>query len=146
MSVTDPSLASAVATATDGSKRRILVAEDERSTMRLFQFQLERSGFAVLPFETGTEVVERALKSPPDLAILDYNLPGRTGLELIEAFKSVAVLAAVPIIVVTGYRDPALHERLLAAGANDVISKPFSPVRLTDRINELLAGAQRRRD
>ena len=118
---------------------RILVAEDERTTLRLFQFQLERSGFEIVPFETGTEVVERSLSSPPDLAIFDYNLPGRTGLELIEAFKADEKLAGIPIIVVTGYRDPALHERLLSAGANDVISKPFSPVRLTERIRELLA-------
>ena len=117
---------------------RILVAEDERTTLRLFQFQLERSGFEIVPFETGTEVVERSLLSPPDLAIFDYNLPGRTGLELIEAYKSDARLSEIPIIVVTGYRDPALHERLLTAGANDVISKPFSPMRLTDRIKELL--------
>jgi CheY-like chemotaxis protein len=120
------------------SAPRILVAEDERTTLRLFQFQLERSGFEIVPFETGTEVVERALLSPPDLAIFDYNLPGRTGLELIEAFKADDTLAGIPIIVVTGYRDPALHDRLLAAGANEVISKPFSPVRLTDRIKELL--------
>jgi two-component system cell cycle response regulator DivK len=117
---------------------RILVAEDERTTLRLFQFQLERSGFEILPFETGTEVVERSVLSPPDLAIFDYNLPGRTGLELIEAFKSDDRLSAIPIIVVTGYRDQALHARLLSAGANDVISKPFSPLRLTDRIKELL--------
>lgn len=120
------------------SAARIFVAEDERTTLRLFQFQLERSGFEMVPFETGTEVISRALSMPPDLAILDYNLPGRTGLELIEAFKGEPSLASIPIIVVTGYRDPALHERLLGAGANDVISKPFSPVRLTERIHELL--------
>ncbi len=116
----------------------ILVAEDERITMRLFQFQLERSGFQTMPFTNGTEVVERAREMTPDLAILDYNLPGRTGLELIEAFKDDSVLVNVPIVVVTGYRDPALHERLLSAGANEVISKPFSPAGLTERINELL--------
>ncbi len=120
------------------SAPRIFVAEDERTTLRLFQFQLERSGFEMVPFETGTEVVSHALSAPPDLAILDYNLPGRTGLELIEAFKAEPGLESIPIIVVTGYRDPALHERLLGAGANDVISKPFSPVRLTERIHELL--------
>jgi len=118
--------------------KRILVAEDERTTMRLFQFQLERSGFEMMPFSSGTEVVDKARQTPPDLAILDYNLPGRTGLELIEAFKDDDSLARVPIVVVTGYRDPALHERLLKAGANEVISKPFSPVGLTERINELL--------
>ncbi len=118
--------------------KRILVAEDERTMMRLFQFQLERSGFEMMPFNCGTEVVEKARATPPDLAIFDYNLPGRTGLELIQAFKDDATLAKVPIVVVTGYRDPALHERLLNAGANEVISKPFSPVGLTGRINELL--------
>ena len=112
--------------------KRILVAEDERTTMRLFQFQLERSGFRMMPF---------TCDAPPDLAILDYNLPGRTGLELIEAFKADPILEKVPIVVVTGYRDPALHQRLLNAGANEVISKPFSPVALTERINELLVLA-----
>lgn len=131
-----------VATSSDSrcvAARRILVAEDDRTTMRLFQFQLQRTGFQMIPFEAGTEVLEHALQSPPDLAILDYNLPGRTGLELIESFKSETSLEEIPIIVVTGYRDPALHGRLLAAGANEVISKPFSPVRLTERIHELLA-------
>lgn len=75
----------------------------------------------------------------PDLAILDYEMPGCSGMDLIRAFRGNPSLASKPIIVVTGYRELALKEALLDAGANDVILKPFSPGLLGQRVIELLA-------
>ncbi len=121
--------------------KTVLVAEDEAITLRLFQYQLTRAGFIPMMFRDGLEVVERARRTPPDLAILDYNLPGRNGLELIEGFKADEVLKWIPIIVVTGFRDPDLRRQFMEAGAADVICKPFSPAALNNRIRELIGVA-----
>ncbi|CAN5238704.1 hypothetical protein BH23VER1_BH23VER1_36830 [soil metagenome] len=122
-------------------KPRILVADDETVTLRLHHLLLTREGFEPSLFDNGDAVLAAAAELAPDLAILDYGLPGKNGLELVIAFRAHPMLARVPIIVVTGYRELELKEELLRAGANDIVLKPFSPRLLKDRIDHFLALA-----
>jgi len=118
--------------------KRVLIADDEPITLRLLEASVRRVGCQCDLFRTG-DAVMRAMESvSPDLAILDYAMPGSSGMELVRAFRNHSALAERPIIVVTGYRELALTEALLEAGANDVILKPFSPGLLGQRVVELL--------
>jgi DNA-binding response OmpR family regulator len=118
--------------------KRVLVADDEPVTLRLHQMVLRQAGVEAALFEDGDSVILEMDSVSPDLAVLDYQLPGKNGLELVAALRAHPKLAGIPIIVVTGYRELELKEALLEAGANEVIIKPFSPRMLRARIEELL--------
>jgi len=117
---------------------KVLIADDEPITLKMLEMSVKRMGCECALFSDGDDVVEQVDSVRPDLAILDYQLPGRSGLELIQSFKANPMMADKPIIVVTGYRELALKESLIAAGADDVILKPFSPQLLGQRVVELL--------
>ena len=117
----------------------VLIADDEPITLRLLEMSVAQAGNHCSLFTNGPDVIDNAEEIDPDLAILDYQLPGCSGLELIEKFfKQSEKLQGKPIIVVTGYRELALKESLINAGADDVILKPFSPRLLGQRVNELI--------
>lgn len=123
---------------TNEPKKTILVADDDPVMLRLLQLNLGKAGFSVVSCSEGTSVLETALAVKPSVALLDYLLPGRTGLELIEDFKKTPSLAAVPIIVVTGQGKGSTRNELMAAGAIEVFTKPFSPSLLIETIKEQL--------
>ncbi|MEM9226555.1 MAG: response regulator [Verrucomicrobiota bacterium] len=118
--------------------KTILVADDDPVMIKLLELNLKRSGFRVEICREGLSVVPMALESLPALAVIDLMLPGKSGLELIEAFQEEPALAKTPIIVVTGQGKGSTREQLLAAGARTVFTKPFSPTLLITRIRELL--------
>ena len=119
--------------------KRVLIADDEPITLRLLEASVRRTGCDCALFGSGSDVMREMEAVAPDLAILDYEMPGCNGIDLIRAFRGSPILAGKPIIVVTGYRELALQEALLEAGANEVILKPFSPGLLGQRVVELLA-------
>ncbi len=118
--------------------KRVLIADDEPVTLRLLEASVRRTGCDCALFRTGDEVMREMRAVDPDLAILDYEMPGCSGMDLVRAFRGNPALAMKPIIVVTGYRELSLKEALLDAGANEVILKPFSPGLLGQRVVELL--------
>jgi DNA-binding response OmpR family regulator len=120
---------------------KILIADDDPVMVKLFEFNLRRNGFELVLCREGHSVVSQAHAHRPDLAIFDYMLPGRSGLELIQDFRADEGLAALPIIVVTGQGKGSTRQDLLGAGANEVFTKPFSPTVLLARIRELLTPA-----
>ncbi|MGF1451930.1 MAG: response regulator transcription factor [Opitutales bacterium] len=118
---------------------KILIADDDPVMVKLFEFNLKRSGFELVLCREGSAVVPQARATSPHLAIFDYMLPGRSGLELIQDFRGDDDLQALPIIVVTGQGKGSTRQELLDAGADEVFTKPFSPTVLIARIRELLA-------
>lgn len=116
----------------------ILIADDDPVMVKLFEFNLKRGGFDLVLCREGTSVVTQALSSKPAIAIFDYMLPGRSGLELIQDFRGHDELKEIPIIVVTGQGKGSTRDELVEAGANEVFTKPFSPTVLLNRIKELL--------
>lgn len=116
----------------------ILVVEDEADLSVLMRYNLEAEGFRVLTAETGDEAVETMQQSIPDLILLDWMLPGLSGIELCRRWRAREETARVPIIMITARGGEEERVRGLATGADDYIVKPFSVPELLARINALL--------
>lgn len=135
MSVTREGAASA------SSSARILVVEDERDIAALVAYHLTREGYRVRTAAGGAEALEAMLHERPDLVVLDLMLPGLSGLDLLHDMKQRAELGDVPVIVLTAKRDEADRIRGLELGADDYVTKPFSPQELVLRVGAVLRRA-----
>jgi DNA-binding response OmpR family regulator len=118
--------------------KKILIADDDPMMVKLLEFNLRRAGYAIVICRDGVSVCARALDEKPDLAILDVMLPGRTGLEILRDFQADPMLAELPVIIVTSEGKGSTQDDLLAAGARNVYTKPFSPTLLLERVRQLL--------
>ncbi|MBM3594980.1 MAG: response regulator [Alphaproteobacteria bacterium] len=106
--------------------KRILVVEDNDLNRKLFCDVLKTQGFAVEPVADGFEALDAAGRLVPNLIIMDIQLPGVSGLELIEAAKADKVLRAIPVLAVTAYAGKGDEERIRDAGADGYLPKPVS--------------------
>ncbi len=106
--------------------KRILVVEDNDLNRKLFCDVLVNQGFAVEPVADGHEVLDAARRFVPNLIIMDIQLPGISGLELIVSAKADKVLRAIPVLAVTAYAGKGDEERIRDAGADGYLSKPVS--------------------
>lgn len=113
----------------DSASPRILVIEDEPGLRRLLRFRLERNGYTVVEAITGEEALDIASRCQPDAVLLDLSLPDIDGLSVLKRLRE---WIQIPIIIVAECTDEAVKIAALDGGANDFITKPFSP-------NELLA-------
>jgi len=118
--------------------KKILIADDDPMMVKLLEFNLRRAGYTVVICREGLSVCACAQAEHPDLAILDVMLPGRTGLELLQDFHAEPALASLPVVIVTSEGKSSTQDDLLAAGARNVYTKPFSPTMLLERVRQLL--------
>ena len=122
--------------------KRILVVEDEHAIREMIGFALKKDG---LQFEEATDA-EQALvaiaSNPPDLVLLDWMLPGLSGVELARRLRREEVTAKLPIILLTARVEENDRVHGLEVGADDYITKPFSPRELIARINAVLRRSQ----
>jgi len=121
---------------------RILVVEDERDIAALVAYHLTKEGYRVRTAEGGTEAIEAATSDRPDLLVLDLMLPGFSGYDVLAEMRRRPDLADVPVIVLTARRDEADRVRGLELGADDYVTKPFSPRELVLRVAAVLRRAQ----
>ena len=122
---------------------RILVVEDEKDIAELIGHYLTRAGHEVESVGSGSAAVAKAKAAPPDLIVLDLMLPGMDGLLVCQALRVDAATAAVPIIMLTARAEEAERIAGLELGADDYVTKPFSPRELTARVAALLRRVQR---
>jgi two-component system alkaline phosphatase synthesis response regulator PhoP len=122
---------------------RILVAEDDPDIASLLAHYLQRAGFEADMVASGRDVLPRIKKAPPDLLLLDIMLPGVDGLEVCRAVRADEHTAAIPIIMVTAKGEESDRIVGLELGADDYITKPFSPNEVIARIRALLRRAHR---
>ena len=122
-------------------KPRILVVEDEDALSVLLAYNLEAAGFAVDCVERGDEADLRVVEDPPDLVILDWMVPGVSGLEICRRMRARAATRNLPIIMLTARGEEAERVRGLQTGADDYIVKPFSVPELIARVRALLRRA-----
>jgi two-component system, OmpR family, alkaline phosphatase synthesis response regulator PhoP len=122
---------------------RILVAEDDPDIANLLAHYLQKAGFEADIVGTGREVVPRLRKTPPDLLLLDLMLPGLDGLEVCRAVRSDENTASIPIIMVTAKGEESDRIVGLELGADDYITKPFSPGEVVARVRALLRRTSR---
>jgi two-component system, OmpR family, phosphate regulon response regulator PhoB len=121
---------------------RILVVEDERDIAALVAYHLTKEGYRVRTAEGGMEALEAAAAERPDLLVLDLMLPNFSGYEVLAELRRRPDLAEVPVIVLTARRDEADRIRGLELGADDYLTKPFSPRELVLRVAAVLRRAQ----
>ncbi len=120
----------------------ILVVEDDTALITLLHYNLERAGFQITVAQDGEEALARAAETPPDVILLDWMIPLISGIELCRQFRRSPALRAVPIIMLTARGEEADRIRGLETGADDYMTKPFSPQELIARIRALLRRSQ----
>ncbi len=125
------------------SVARILVVDDEPKIVQLVRDYLERAGFAVSTAHDGDEALMRAHQERPDLIVLDLGLPGFDGLEVTRRLRRES---GVPIIMLTARDDETDKVVGLELGADDYVTKPFSPRELTARVGAVLRRQARDAD
>src|SRR5262244_1100338 len=120
---------------------RILIVEDEEPLTLILRYNLESEGYAVDASARGDEAELRLKETPPDLAVIDWMLPGLSGIELIRRLRAKPETRRLPIIMLTARGEEGERVRGLATGADDYIVKPFSVPELIARIGALLRRA-----
>ena len=117
---------------------RIAVIEDEEALSILLRYNLEAEGYLVSTILRGDEAEEELRHQPPDLIILDWMLPGVSGIELCRRLRNRSETSRVPIIMLTARGEESERVRGLATGADDYVVKPFSTPELMARVKALL--------
>src|SRR5579859_6485548 len=119
----------------------ILIVEDEEPLTTLLRYNLEAEGYEVDAVARGDEADTRLRETAPDLVVLDWMLPGLSGIELCRRLRARPQTRQLPIIMLTARGEESERVRGLATGADDYIVKPFSVPELLARVNALLRRA-----
>jgi two-component system phosphate regulon response regulator PhoB len=122
-------------------KPLILIAEDEPALADMIRYNLEQEGFEVSTALDGEEARLRIAETPPDLVLLDWMLPHISGLELCRQLRRAPATKHLPIIMLTARGEEEDRVRGLTSGADDYVTKPFSPSELVARIRAVLRRA-----
>jgi len=117
---------------------QILVVEDEAAVREMILFVLEQSGYEVVGAQSVDEARECLANRPPDLILMDWMLPGTSGVEYTRELKQDPVTRDIPVIMLTARGEEDDKVRGLECGAEDYVTKPFSPKELAARIKVIL--------
>lgn len=131
------------------SRNHVFIVDDEPNILELVKFNLEREGYRVTTAENGREALDRINASPPDLVILDIMLPGMDGLEVCRNMQNEERTRGIPIIMLTARAEEMDKVLGLELGADDYLTKPFSPRELVARVKarlRRLAGEETKRE
>ncbi len=118
--------------------KRILVVEDQEDNRRILRDLLTSVGFQILEAEDGEQGIAAAEAHRPDLILMDIQMPIVDGYEATRRIKANPELKAIPIIVVTSYALSGDEDKARAAGADDYITKPYSPRQLLAKVKAYL--------
>ncbi len=122
-----------------GTRLQILVADDEPHIGRIIQLKLEAAPYDVSLAADGRAALERLRSDEQiDLVLLDIMMPFHSGLEVLAAMRDMPHRAHTPVIILTAKGQDADREEAMSLGATDFVTKPFSPSRLLQRIDEIL--------
>jgi two-component system phosphate regulon response regulator PhoB len=122
--------------------KRVLLIEDDRDIVELVRYNLEREGFQVAAANDGATGLVQVRKSPPDMLLLDLMLPRLSGLEICRDIRRDQALNRLPILMLTARGEEADRVVGLEMGADDYVTKPFSPRELVARVKALLRRAE----
>lgn len=120
----------------------ILIVEDEAALSTLLAYNLEKEGFTVRVAADGEQAVEALAEEQPDLVLLDWMLPHYSGIEICRRIRRDPATRALPVIMLTAKGEEADRIRGLDTGADDYVTKPFSPAELIARVRALLRRAR----
>lgn len=119
--------------------KTILVGDDDEMIVDLVRFRLERDGYRVITARDGEEALNSAREHRPDLCVLDVMMPKLSGVEVLQELRRDPELARLPVILLTARGQDVDLDRGFDAGANDYVTKPFSPSELRQRVRQQLS-------
>lgn len=122
-----------------GEKTSVLIADDDTDIRELVVFKLEQSGYDVIAVSDGEEALASIRQQPPQLAILDIMMPGRSGLDVLHEIRSDDALRDLRVILLTARSRDLDVDAGFSTGADDYVIKPFSPRELVHRVESLLS-------
>jgi DNA-binding response OmpR family regulator len=120
--------------------KKILVCDDEPFILKALTFILRKEGYAVVEAKNGEEALEKVRAERPAVVFLDVMMPRRNGYEVVEAVRKDESLKGTYLILLTAKGQDSDRERGLALGADEFMTKPFSPQGLAARLREILAA------
>jgi len=120
--------------------KTILIADDEVNLRKLVHATLEEPDCRILEASDGNAALQIALKEKPDLILLDWMMPGLTGIEVMKRLRQEEATAGVPIIMLTARGQGKDREQAMTAGTDIFLVKPFSPLELLTKVKEALEG------
>ncbi|HEY7533878.1 MAG TPA: response regulator transcription factor [Nitrospiraceae bacterium] len=126
--------------------KKILIIEDEQDILQLVKLYVEKEGFRTVTATTGTEGIKQVKQEKPDLVILDLMLPELDGIEICKRLRSAPETATLPIIMLTAKAEESDTVIGLELGADDYVTKPFSPKALMARVKALFRRLERKPD
>ena len=121
-------------------QHQILIVEDDPKLASVIESTLRFAGLQTQIVHNGADAIQSARANPPDVILLDMMLPNMSGLEVCQTLKNDPLTASVRIIFLTGKAEQDDIIAGITAGADEYLTKPFSPTELIDLINEALAG------
>jgi DNA-binding response OmpR family regulator len=114
----------------------ILVADDDKVLSKMICGVLKENGHIAVPAFDSMQVTMFAMKQPPDLVLLDINMPGGTGLDVLRKLKASSKTANVPVIIITGSTDEKLPDEVIKLGASRFLPKPIEPAVLLEAVRD----------
>jgi len=117
---------------------RLLLVDDETDMLEMMAYNLGASGYEIKTAVTGLDALNKARRFLPDLIVLDLMLDGIDGFSVCEILRSQPSTGRVPVLVITALSGQIARLNAMAVGADDFLSKPFSPQELVRRVRELL--------
>ena len=127
----------------DSGHKKILIVEDEQDILQLVKHYLEKEGFRPVTAMSGLEALKKVKEDKPDLVVLDLMLPEMDGLEVCKRLRSGHDTAMLPILMLTAKAEESDTIVGLELGADDYVTKPFSPKALVARVKALLRRVER---
>lgn len=122
--------------------KTVLVVDDEQDVIDLVAFNLQRAGYKAVSARDGSAAIQKASDQQPDLIVLDLMLPGLDGTEVCKRLKAEPKTASIPIIMLTARAEEVDRVVGLELGADDYVTKPFSPRELVLRVKSILRRAK----
>jgi two-component system phosphate regulon response regulator PhoB len=122
--------------------KKLLIADDENGIRTLVRMTLESEKYEILEAFDGPGALRAAREHQPDLILLDIEMPGMTGIEVCKALKADSQTAGITVVMLTAKADESDRLEGEASGADDYITKPFSPVALMRKVDEFFSSGE----
>ncbi len=121
------------------SAKTILITDDEPHMRRLLEFSIRKTGHTIIQAESGESALTLINAQPIDLLIIDYGLTGITGLDTIRVIRQNAKFEQLPVVLITARGDTGIRRDAEASKVTAFITKPFSPIELSQLVQKILA-------
>ncbi len=121
----------------DSKGRKVLIADDEPDILEILKYNLEKEGYQVITAKDGSEAIDKAKLTQPDLIVLDMMMPKKNGMEVCEILRAQPVFKDTLIMFLTALSDEATQLKGFSTGADDYVTKPVSPNVFVSKVNAL---------